>query len=146
MLWVTLLMSRREMSSRELELLLMFLLVRRFLDVLLMLWVTPLMARDLLDARRDTELVSRLLESSPDNLSRSPCRLVSRLWTAWCPLVVVRESWSLVTDRLARLLSPSTPSSTRRGSTTLEMPRRSCTASTLPWVRRDQPWLRLSRD
>merc|ERR1719323_1149483 len=121
MLWVTLLMARREMSSRELELLLMFLLVRRFLDVLLMLWVTLLMARDLLDARKDTELVSRLLESSPDNLSRSPYRL-------------------------ARLLSPSTPSSTRRGSTTLEMPRRSCTASMLPWVRRDQLWLKLSRD
>merc|ERR1712012_1463249 len=78
--------------SREPELLWTSQLVWRSLDVLSTLWVTLLMARDLLPARRDTELVSRPLESSPDNLSRSPCRLVSRLLTAWSPLVEARES------------------------------------------------------
>merc|ERR1711953_358256 len=48
--------SRRVTLSREPEPLWMFPLARRSLDVLLMLWVTPLTARAPLDARRGTEL------------------------------------------------------------------------------------------
>merc|ERR1712110_332472 len=52
---------------------------------------------------------------------------------------------SLETDRLARLLSPLTPLSTRRGSMMPETLKRSCSASTLQLVRRDLPSPRLSR-
>merc|ERR1712117_22505 len=84
--------SRKAMSSREPELLWTSLSDLRSLVVLLTLWENLLMARAPLDARTDTELVSRLLVLSPDNLSRSPCRPVSRLLTVWCPLVEARES------------------------------------------------------
>lgn len=54
-------------------------------------------------------------------------------------LVVVNVSWSSETDRLARLLSPSTPFSIKRQLTTLEMPPNPFTASTSPLDRRDPP-------
>ena len=41
--------------------------------------------------------------SSPVSLSGSPCRLESRLWTAWCPLAVASVSSSLGTGRPGKL-------------------------------------------
>lgn len=47
-------------------------------------------------------LVWRLQASFPVFPWGSPCRLVLRLWTVWCPSAVARESWSLETDRLGK--------------------------------------------
>merc|ERR1711936_325663 len=60
--------------------------------LVLMPWVTPLMARVLLAARRGTELDLRHPVSFPGSLSRSPCRQVSKPSTVWCPSVVASVS------------------------------------------------------
>merc|ERR1711936_65561 len=85
-------LSRREILSRELEPLWMSPLATRSLDESLMPWVTPLMARVLLAARRGTELDLRHPVSFPGSLSRSPCRQVSKPSTVWCPSVVASVS------------------------------------------------------
>merc|ERR1712110_898539 len=85
-------LSRREILSRELEPLWMSPLATRSLDESLMPWVTPLMARVLLAARRGTELDLRHPVSFPGSLSRSPCRPVSKPSTVWCPSVVASVS------------------------------------------------------
>lgn len=110
-----------------------------------MLWVTPLTARVLSTPRRDAVLSSRLPVSCPASLSTSPSRLVSSPSTPWSPSVVVSVSWSLVTVRLARLPSSSTPSSTRSDGTTATTRPRSSTASTSPLARSDPPSLSSSR-
>merc|ERR1712110_247636 len=78
-------LSRRELLS-------MSPLATRSLDESLMPWVTPLMARVLLAARRGTELDLRHPVSFPGSLSRSPCRQVSKPSTVWCPSVVASVS------------------------------------------------------
>merc|ERR1712013_824072 len=80
--------SRREMLSRELVQLWMFLLAWKCLDVLSMLLETLLMVRVLLEPARSSGLVRKPLESSPGNLSANPCRPESRLSTPWCQLAV----------------------------------------------------------
>merc|ERR1711997_219435 len=94
---------------------------------------------------RVVDALGNPLASFPDSLSASPCRQGSRLSTPWCQLVVDSVNSSLETDRLSRLPSPSSPSSTRRGSTRPGTLRRSSTAFTLLLDRRDPPWPRLSR-
>ncbi len=49
--------------------------------------------------------VWRPLASSPASLWGSPCRPASKPWTVWCPLAVARESWSLETVRLGKIVT-----------------------------------------